>query len=291
MEKDAIINILLNDIREMELLISTFRGKPSVPATYFKLAKSKLANIGEELSMVEELYATTATLNGNSTTSNTPIPATATNTSVATPPREEEPQPATATPTVVGKSQPATSATIQPAKDSAPIVAPDSEMLELIEETPAPEVKIVPPAIPQPIPEKKEAVKETVSVIEPKVTEPQSIISQTTTKTDKNTLGETLVQNQQSINETLGKGISHEDLTSFGTPVNDIKKAIGLNDRFYFQRELFGNNSNLFNSTLEQINTFANYNQAYMFLKSNFTWDETKPETEEFLRAVRRRFL
>ena len=110
-------------------------------------------------------------------------------------------------------------------------------------------------------------------------------------KVEHSVLGETIGMDRKSLNETITKQFSADDLTKIGTPVDDIRKAMGINDRFYFQRELFDNNNTIFNDTLDQINTMASFNQAYIYLKSTFNWDESLKETEEFLRAVRRRFL
>lgn len=300
MEKEAIINILLNDIKEMELLISTFKNKSSVPATYFRLAKSKLTNIGEELDMVEELFSASSPTDEVKTATTAeirqPKPSIeekkTSEIEIRTPAIEKE---EIKTPEVKPVETVQVVAPVQAAAPVKPEVKNNTT-------TPTPEISAPTISTTTEKPENKpiESPKPVVETIHQKKASQQPHTNGNASlpkaepaiaKIEKNTIGETIALGQQSINETLGKGKSHEDIASFGTPVNDIRKAIGINDRFYFQRELFDNNNTLMNSTLDQINTFENYNQAYIFLKNNFKWDESKNETEDFLRAVRRRFL
>ena len=81
------------------------------------------------------------------------------------------------------------------------------------------------------------------------------------------------------------------DIANYGTPVDDLIKAIGINDRFLYQRELFKGNKLAFDAAVETVNAATSYNQAYQYLRQSFGWDETDPTVEAFLKAVHRRFL
>lgn len=81
------------------------------------------------------------------------------------------------------------------------------------------------------------------------------------------------------------------DIATYGTPVTDITKAIGINDRFLYQRELFRGNKADFDTAIAAINSSSSYNQAYIFLKQSYGWDETDATVEAFLKAVHRRFI
>ncbi|MFT3737904.1 MAG: hypothetical protein QM786_04035 [Breznakibacter sp.] len=75
-----------------------------------------------------------------------------------------------------------------------------------------------------------------------------------------------------------------------GKPIDDIKKAIGINDRFLFQRELFSNNAGLMDQTIDEINRLSSFTDAQRFIQSNFDWDYNVATTETFMNLVRRRF-
>lgn len=94
----------------------------------------------------------------------------------------------------------------------------------------------------------------------------------------------------QTIVTKATKTISSKDTIEYGTPVSDIRKAVGINDRFLFQRELFGGDGNKLNQTLDAINACTSYEEAHQML-TIMHWDETDPTVEGFLKAVHRRFL
>lgn len=77
----------------------------------------------------------------------------------------------------------------------------------------------------------------------------------------------------------------------FGTPVDDIRHAISLGDRFLFQRELFAQNGELMQKTLETLNNQANMDEAIAYLDKHFAdWDKESTAYQLFLNVLHRRF-
>ena len=81
------------------------------------------------------------------------------------------------------------------------------------------------------------------------------------------------------------------DIANYGTPVNDVRKAFGINDRFLFQRELFGGDNGAMEAAIEGINASRSFDDAHSYLLRTFGWDEAEPTTDAFMKAVHRRFL
>ena len=54
-------------------------------------------------------------------------------------------------------------------------------------------------------------------------------------------------------------------------PITDLAKAIGINDKFLFIKELFGGDSDLYNQTIKHLNHFTDLNEAIIYLQENFT--------------------
>ena len=76
-----------------------------------------------------------------------------------------------------------------------------------------------------------------------------------------------------------------------GKHVVDLKQAISLGDRFLFQRELFNQNGELMQKTLEELNKQADFNAAVALLGRKFpTWDKESPTYELFINVLHRRF-
>ncbi len=76
----------------------------------------------------------------------------------------------------------------------------------------------------------------------------------------------------------------------YGKPVDDIKQAIALGDRFLFQRELFRQNVELMQRTFVDINALHSFNEAIAYLDRHFDWDKESNTYALFLTALHRRF-
>jgi len=71
--------------------------------------------------------------------------------------------------------------------------------------------------------------------------------------------------------------------------VSNIRQAISLGDRFLFQRELFANNGELMQKTLDEINDCANMDAALQSV-AHFNWDPESTTYKLFLNVLKRRF-
>ena len=243
MEKDALLKIILQDIRELDMLVNTFTGKPDIPDAFIKLSKSKIKGILDEIELLEGIL--------NS---------------------QEIRQP------FVTEKQ----------------IEVEEEIFiieEKEEDVPPPVVEIKKTPV-----EEAKPVEETVYIEKPETfktvteTKPeQPVVQKEKQPTPPVTLGDKLMSGNQSLYDTLSKEQSPVSL--FQKPVKDIKSAIGINDRYYFQRELFDGNAELFNSVIEQLNSMENMESAAAFLAGNFTWDENNEAVMSFMDIVKRRYL
>ena len=75
----------------------------------------------------------------------------------------------------------------------------------------------------------------------------------------------------------------------YGKAVDDIRLAISLGDRFLFQRELFGQNAELMQRTLTELNDLGSFDEAVSYI-SRFGWDTESNTYQQFLVALHRRF-
>lgn len=67
-----------------------------------------------------------------------------------------------------------------------------------------------------------------------------------------------------------------------GRLISDLKKAIGLNDRIRFQKELFGGDAALMNSTIEALNEASSFVEALEYIASSFSWDDENATVKYF---------
>ncbi len=79
-----------------------------------------------------------------------------------------------------------------------------------------------------------------------------------------------------------------------GHPVKDLKKAIGINDRYVFISELFRGDEVMYERSLKTINGFRIYAEAEYWiereLKVKLGWLDHNEATKHFYQLVKRRF-
>lgn len=100
---------------------------------------------------------------------------------------------------------------------------------------------------------------------------------------------------QLSLNEQLSEKkteLGHRLTES--NAIRDLKKAIGINDRFVFINELFRGDEVMYERSIKTINNFSIYPEAQYWmereLKIKLGWDNERPATQEFYALVKRRF-
>lgn len=78
------------------------------------------------------------------------------------------------------------------------------------------------------------------------------------------------------------------------TPVKDLRKAIGINDRFLFINELFRGDENMYERCIKTINSFNIYAEAEYWitreLQVKLGWNTDQPTVQLFYQLVKRRF-
>lgn len=115
----------------------------------------------------------------------------------------------------------------------------------------------------------------------------------------------TLSQRSREVNDVIGNSTTSlndklksevADLKSAlnDTPVRDLKKAIGVNDRYVFINQLFRGDEVMYERSLKTINGFRILPEAEYWmereLKVKLGWDENREATRHFYQLVKRRF-
>lgn len=102
------------------------------------------------------------------------------------------------------------------------------------------------------------------------------------------TLGETLQKTKRF--RFLSDDFDEKD-DMILTPIENLAKGIGLNDKFLFSKELFDGNSQKFNAAIQVINEMNSFEEAESYIAENFSWHPGNIIAKHFITLVRRRFL
>jgi hypothetical protein len=100
--------------------------------------------------------------------------------------------------------------------------------------------------------------------------------------------------NGSSMNDTLREERIELAHVLTETPIRDLKKAIGVNDRYVFLNELFRGDEAMYERSLKTLNGFRIYQEAEYWinreLKIKLGWNDSNSIVRHFYQLVRRRF-
>jgi len=103
-----------------------------------------------------------------------------------------------------------------------------------------------------------------------------------------------LANQAESLNEKLKEERVEVATALQGTPIRDLKKAIGINDRFLFVNDLFRGDENMYERSVKTINGFAIYAEAEYWiqreLKVKLSWPDHSDSAKLFDQLIKRRF-
>ena len=107
-------------------------------------------------------------------------------------------------------------------------------------------------------------------------------------------LNELMASPDFSLNDKLKEQVLEVGHRLTDAPIKDLKKAIGINDRFVFINELFRGDEVMYERSLKTINGFRIMAEAEYWiereLKVKLGWDDMKETTRHFYQLVKRRF-
>lgn len=72
---------------------------------------------------------------------------------------------------------------------------------------------------------------------------------------------------------TLADAIAEEQPTAAYNRITEIRKAIGLNDKFLMIRDLFAGDANLYEDTITRLDEFDDLDECMIFIVENFRWN------------------
>lgn len=125
--------------------------------------------------------------------------------------------------------------------------------------TPEPKVEPIPASAPAPV--ATVSTPAPVAQPQPQSVEPQRIAD--VLGSGRKVLGD-MSQNEAMPTPPMSK-------------ISDLRKAIGINDKFIMLRDLFAGNEAQYNATIDALNSFTNLDDCMIYIVENFAWN---PDSE-----------
>ncbi|MBC7866205.1 MAG: hypothetical protein H7X88_01615 [Gloeobacteraceae cyanobacterium ES-bin-316] len=98
-----------------------------------------------------------------------------------------------------------------------------------------------------------------------------------------------------SLNEKLKQAKIELGDSLVEAPIKDLRKAIGVNDRYLFINDLFRGDEVMYERSIKTINGFSIYPEAEYWIKRELKlkigWDDTNEVVQQFDQLIRRRFI
>jgi tRNA A37 N6-isopentenylltransferase MiaA len=96
----------------------------------------------------------------------------------------------------------------------------------------------------------------------------------------------------EKLSKTIEKKESFNDKLEQSS-IPDLKRAISLNQRFQFSKELFKGNNQEYEQAIEKLNTTTREDAMKQLasLRNKYQWNETSPVASDFMELVERRYL
>jgi hypothetical protein len=110
----------------------------------------------------------------------------------------------------------------------------------------------------------------------------------------KKEIHEVIADKRESLNDRLKQEKTEVVHTLKDAPIKDLKRGIGINDRFTFVNELFRGDEAMYERSIKTINGFHILSEAEYWinreLKFKLGWNDNKEIVQHFYQLVRRRF-
>ena len=103
-------------------------------------------------------------------------------------------------------------------------------------------------------------------------------------------LGEVIKSNVKTIADTIKPKDRAAEQIVKGT-VDNIGKAVGINDRFLLIRDLFGGSSEEYERVMVQLNNFDNLDDCMIYIAENFDWNPNSDGAKLIMELLERKYI
>lgn len=171
----------------------------------------------------------------------------------------------------------------EPVPEPEPLPEPEPEPVPVRIPDPEPPVKPAPEPIPTPAPEPEIIRRKAPELFQDAAPAPQPSLADKL-REEKLTLNDRLQQERQDT--SLGSRLQQNK-------IQEIKSAIGINEKFQFINELFAGSMQDYTMAITQLNQFRNLEEAIGYidiLKFKYNWDMNADAFRKIMDIVRRRY-
>lgn len=180
------------------------------------------------------------------------------------------------------------------------LIATLEAKVEELQKRPAPQPEVVEKVVEKIVEKPVEVIKEVVvekpvavaapqPVVEPEQVKEPVVAPEPIAAPEPEPVKEEPVKEEPVKEEPVVEEVASPKAAVYGKAVSDIRQAISLGDRFLYQRELFGQNAELMQRTLTELNGLGSFDEAMSYI-ARFGWDTESNTYQQFIVTLHRRF-
>ena len=103
-------------------------------------------------------------------------------------------------------------------------------------------------------------------------------------------LGDVINHDVQTLADTLARPHDVASELRRSEPVTDLRKALGLNDRFLLIRDLFGGDGEACERALDTLNGFEDLDDCMIFIAEHYAWNPNSDGAKLLMELLERKF-
>lgn len=174
------------------------------------------------------------------------------------------------------------------------LIATLEAKVEELQKRPAPQPEVVEKVVEKIVEKPVEVIKEVVVekpvvVAAPEQVKEPVVAPEPIAAPEPEPVKEEPVKEEPIKEEPVVEEVASPKAAVYGKAVSDIRQAISLGDRFLYQRELFGQNAELMQRTLTELNGLGSFDEAMSYI-AQFGWDTESNTYQQFIVTLHRRF-
>lgn len=132
--------------------------------------------------------------------------------------------------------------------------------------------------------------REEVTAPTPALVQPQEPVSANTAETSSRPVLGEVIKPVETISDTIAPKPDMATQIHRQSAVVDLRRAVGVNDKYLLIRDLFGGNGSLYEITIRRLNEFQTFDECLIYIAKNFSWNPDSDGARLLMDVLERKF-
>lgn len=103
-------------------------------------------------------------------------------------------------------------------------------------------------------------------------------------------LGEVINHDVRTLADTIAQPRDMASEIARSEPVTDLRRAIGINDRFLMIRDLFGGDADAYEQAITELDGFHDLDECMIYIAENFAWNSSSDGARFLMELLERKY-